>query len=908
MSETLQGMIGKSFEYEERVQVKSLTETISGTIAVFVGAANWGPVGVPTMVTSDFEGTFGTSVIKDDEADFSGLAATYTLEYAPYLWFTRVTNGLEEKATYNIVKDAVAAVIEGTDNLRDSTFVLYPADVTIYETDYTQNNLIELSVIDSANPTGTPVSTILDGTSSCTAVTSSAVFPDAQSDSSVVQTNGNYSVAAVMTFQIDSVDYRHIVSSEFVDGTRNPDTPDFLNLIVPLTGDYDSTYTGGNDAAATFSDTILNAAVEEVLVELVADNTGIAGNDIVLTGNVGGDDLDALISAWNSSNVGNEVSLAGTTLGTIVPGDGEIMQLSGGLDVLSWADYTPAAGVETYAERFVYALKKYVVEPKLTTTFTTLDSSEITAIADVLVTVDVDDNVVISSIKKGLVSVIKVFSIPKIFTATTSSPIVSTGTNTTTELVLAQINDDLPDGAIVYLDAEYYTFQLLATNAGIDYGVAILETDPDAANIYSDLGIEVTDITLGTDAIADAGTLTAAYSGSDGNTIQLTKYIKSDGYALSITFQGYAVATFFNYSYDTTSANFLGTLIANDDAAAAVVSLTVDADVEVMPSLPYGTITLGGGVSGLSSISDVKYNVALAEYKNIDLYTMDIICVSGHTSESVQDQIQAVCEYRKDCFGIIDAPETVAGIEALGGSPTNMIAWHNGLGDHGRDNALDSKYVCTYFPWMSIDDGTDDAESTWYAPSVRAVGAIAACDKIKGHKFAAPAGNLNAPITSINSLAQYMKEDDKQKVYADELDNNINPIVYTTTRGFFLDGQKNCEKEGTALSRLNVMRTNLYIKKRIYELTPNFFWKPLTQGTMDDLAYALRTIGTYLSSNEVQAMKTDFVVTVDSTINTEITEAQRGLIGIIEWTPIRSIEKIKIISVINDYSVTVTYA
>jgi hypothetical protein len=237
-----------------------------------------------------------------------------------------------------------------------------------------------------------------------------------------------------------------------------------------------------------------------------------------------------------------------------------------------------------------------------------------------------------------------------------------------------------------------------------------------------------------------------------------------------------------------------------------------------------------------------------------------------------------------------------------------MIQWHNGTGGYGRTKALDSKFVSTYFPWISIPDGTTDADSTWYAPSVRVVGTIAACDKSKGHRFAAPAGNVNAPISSINHLAHYLREDDKKRLYADELDNNINPLVYTTTRGFFIDGQKNCLKGGGASSRLNVLRTSLYIKKRIYELTPNFFWKPLTKGTMDDLAFVLRTIGTYLSSNEVQAIKPDFTVTVDQSVNTDTTEAQRGLIGVFEWTPVRSIEKIKVISIINDLKVTVTYA
>jgi hypothetical protein len=981
MAESLTGMIGKSFEYEERAKVKTVQDTITGTIGAFIGCATWGPINVPTQVT-DFESTFGTPLVKADGVDYSGQAAVHTLRYTPFCWFTRVTNGLENKAQYNIIKAAVPAQIEGTKDLQDVSYVVYEADTKIYATDYNKNNSLKFNVITPAG--SSPKDVVLDGTAGCTSIVSEVTLPTDQDyvsgkcGSSTVRGTWNYAIGDSLTFVIDGITYKYVVKQELADGSMDPDKPDFTNLLVPATGDYGSKYIGSVAIAASFngtfslpdtpaipaafSGTFLVGGVAGTSVEIEADVAGVAGNKTV-TGN-GTDTLTVLVGAGytivgdgtqipdngvqiaivggadivtNTSTsvsiLANTAGLAGNkvvtgngtdTLATLVgagytiTGDGtqivksgSTVNIAGGADAasLTWDAYVAATAVNTYKKRFIYAVKNHIIIPKLVSYFgSNLTTQERSDIADDLITI-VGNNISLNSIKKGLNSEIKIFSIPKIYTATSSNPLTSIGANTEFAAIQTAINTYLGADASVSLDESTYFFNFLSAKAGDTYGIEIVESDDGVDSLYASLGISASGIVYGTDAVADAGTFIAKYTGSEGNTITLTKTKESDGYSLAIYFQGYLVSSFYNYSYNVADANFLGKLIASDSSASKVISLEVPAGVTSIPSLAYGSFVLGGGTDGISPMpGETKYNGAIEEYKNVDLYVIDMIVVSGHTSQSVQSKLQEICEYRKDCFTVVDAPETVGGPQSVGGSVAAMIQWHNGTGGYGRTKALDSKFVSTYFPWISIPDGTTDADSTWYAPSVRVVGTIAACDKSKGHRFAAPAGNVNAPISSINHLAHYLREDDKKRLYADELDNNINPLVYTTTRGFFIDGQKNCLKGGGASSRLNVLRTSLYIKKRIYELTPNFFWKPLTKGTMDDLAFVLRTIGTYLSSNEVQAIKPDFTVTVDQSVNTDTTEAQRGLIGVFEWTPVRSIEKIKVISIINDLKVTVTYA
>lgn len=1098
-------ILGKGFEYEERTKIKRIQEVITGTITALVGGANWGPVGAPTLLFNDFSNTFGTPLTREDKADTSGLAADYALKYTPLCWYTRVSDGSEEIATYDIFKNAVAAQILGNKMLRDSKFIIY--DAVDPDSGAVQNNKLSFTVALPGGNTSN-VTTTLQATDGCPATESDQVFPAIATDSQGIQDSYNFGLGSIINFNIDDMSFKYNVRNEITDGLRNPDMPDFLNLMIPATGVYGSKYTeaavaayfsgtfalpdtdavrssfsgfitgmtltagfaeisktagnflsgdvigvanttynvtvvidgvshilsGNGTGAGTTLGAILvdlddaiklidadasiaiasgkikvtsgsvganssiaisptagdNAAFltaidasttivvtagaatdkpDPILVNITANVPGGANGNLTIMGNgtstiqqlldatpvdftvagglgaeilknntsitmAGGADVATHVSTAiiikhkTAGVIGNSVVLTGDGIKSVnelltsnlalVSGNGAQIVKSGTTISLSsglasgmgiWTSYTPAATVDTYAKRFAYALKKYVVVPKLMAAPSSLAEGAAKTRADLLVTTDVaGTKVIINSLKKGSASSVIIYSMPKIFNTTLAS-ISNRGTDTGIDSIISQINASInavqANSAVASIDTESYLFTFSAFAGGVDSGVQI---NPTINSLYSALGIVATDMVYGTDAVTDAGAFIAAYPGKDGNTIQISKAKTSGGYVLTISFQGYSVASFFNYSYKVSDSNFIGKLMAADTRCNKIVRLEVPAGMTDMPELAYGTITLAGGTSGVAVISDSSYNFSLDEYKNLDLYNVDVLCVSGHTSQSIQDKIQEVCEYRRDCFAIIDAPEDVAGTAKNGGSIYRMIDWHNGVGDTGRTKKLTSKFVSTYFPWISIPDGTVNAESNWYAPSVRVLGAIANCDKINYHKFSAPAGSLNTPLNNINALAQYTREDEKAKMYADELNNNINPLVYTTSRGFFIDGQKNCERGGAAISRLNVLRTSLYIKKRIYEMTPNYFWKPLNKRTQDEFAEELKKIGDYLSSSEINAIKGDFNVVCDATVNTETIEAKRGLIGVFEWTPVRSIEKIKVISIIRDLAVDVTFA
>ena len=836
MAETVSDILGKGFKYEERDIVQQLTETVTGTIGAFVGAANWGPVNIPTMVLNDFPTYFGTPVTKSSECDSSGLAASYMLNFAPYCWFTRVTDGSDSAAQFSIFKQAQIASIIGTTNISGKTS-------TIYGVGAQQNNLFAINV------NGVTKTIQIPATVACPVVNSnigSSSYPSTPKVSvvgtpTVASTLWNLVAgASYLHFMIDNLEYRYTVQDEYAAGGRDANKPDFLNLVVPVSGA-----------------------------------------------------IDAI--KYSSAFITSVVAVGANPAG-------------------SWDSYAPTANMTTFIQRYIYALVNFVIVPQYMAANTSATLAQAQAYAASVVSADANNGIVLHSTLTGSASFIQVINIPLIFDA--SGVIISRGTDNSALDVIAAVDKYFKTQSIsatAYMNANNQ-MQIDTLTAGSTKSLQLIATTPASANLYAWLGLSVMDsANIGVDSINNGGTFLAAYSGADGNTIAFDVEPYQGGTLMTMFFRNNKIGSFFNYSLNTGDPNFIGNLINRDTTVSKYVRfitplLSTGASVTSIPPFANGITYLVGGKSGASShIQDIMYNGALDAYRNVDLYNADIFCVSGHTSQSVQDQIASVCAYRKDCFGIVDPPESAAGVLS---TPQDMIDWHNGNNSQwfGRNAKLDSEYLATYYPWISINDGTVNAQSTYYAPSVRVMGAFGYCDKLIGNKFAAVAGDTKAPLTGVNSLAVYVREDQKQGMYADELGNSINPIVYTTTRGFFIDGQKNTDRNFGAISRLNVMRTSLYIKKTLYDIAPSYFWSPLNKNTMDAMKEQLTNMCVYLSSSTVNAIKGDYKIICDASVNSPEVEAEFGLVAVVQWTPIRSIEKIKIISVINDAKVTVKYA
>jgi len=431
--------------------------------------------------------------------------------------------------------------------------------------------------------------------------------------------------------------------------------------------------------------------------------------------------------------------------------------------------------------------------------------------------------------------------------------------------------------------------------------------DNDAAYDYTDI------VYAGEAASLNMGTLTAKYTGTDGNNIKMIKGSSNGIPYMEFWNDTSLIARITNYSSTVAANTFFGTLINNDTRLQNYVTYTlpVGSPTTIDP-IPDGTYQLNGGTSGISNaVTDAQYSAALNEYKNMDIFDVDMLCVTGNSTAIVIAKIQEICEYRKDCFGVVDPPETVAG--KLLGSIDQMIYWHNGDLPSILNMTLDSKYLVTYFPWVLVDTASTVTSEQWMPPSRVAVPAIVAVDR-EFNQYTPAAGKF-APLANVNDIAIYLTEEDKGRAYDDNIGNNINPIVYTNKQGFFIDGQKTTQRTKNAYNRIGVMRVSLFMKRMLMNIVPDFFYLPITKDTRDEFeAVIKKDIITPLIN--AQAIKPEEGIDKDWAVITDpamidadpaIIEASSGMISMIVWTPIKKIEKIKVISVMRDTQVIVQF-
>ena len=404
----------------------------------------------------------------------------------------------------------------------------------------------------------------------------------------------------------------------------------------------------------------------------------------------------------------------------------------------------------------------------------------------------------------------------------------------------------------------------------------------------------------GTD-LTNVGNFVAYYAGIDGDTIKFVKSTTLSGLnKLEIYFRNKRLATYQGYSVVSTSPSYIFNAMRDNAAINKIIDFDSSTHVSG-EEFPEGITQFTGGNSGLIGITDTDYTAAVEEYKNIDIYNFDIIDVPGNTSVAVEDMLQEVCEYRKDCYSPVDTPYGLVSNVTKNTQP--LIDWHNGQAIGVREKPLDSKYMFIYWPWLNIDvNGTTE----WHAPSTRVIRMFCESDKIIGGKYGAPAGVTRGKLKEVNDIEVKLLEEARNEIYADEYGNRINPITYTTDDGFFVDGQKSSLNDATnPLNRINVVKTSLFLKKQIQKFVKFFYFEPNDPDSWNDFSTRIKEVVDFMIA--AREIRNDGiykpVIKSDSSTNPLAVTADQGMIAIIEYYPIKTIEKVKVMATIKDQQV-----
>ena len=489
------------------------------------------------------------------------------------------------------------------------------------------------------------------------------------------------------------------------------------------------------------------------------------------------------------------------------------------------------------------------------------------------------------------------------------------GANNVSDLTIATVN---ADGYLV----------LTSPGNGSNFALYIL-----TANGNSLFGFSNGATNQGVDGLT-IGTFRAKYRGTEGNLITVVFSNTSSTFdnLCEIFFKGSLIASIRGYNFNSNDLNnYLPYIIRDSSAIAEVLAYDHNKTFTVFneddDSLSIGTVipgvttsnpigdgvyVLSGGTDGADSIdAGLDLIPQIKAMNNDDIYSFDIVAAPGYVEQSVQKAlVEDVCEYRKDCFTVLDMPDF--------GNPSaavdRAINWINGK-HISRSEKLNSIYAAVYFPWVKLKKTTYNSDMSINtdlidnSPVSRVLGMISRNDSLTNSIVRAPAGVQRGTLDDIEGLKQNLSAKEKDLLYGDVYDNCINPIMYSTTYSWFVNGQKTALRKNsrgnlTSLSRINVMRTGLYIKREISKIIPRFFHQPNDDVTRKDFVTSISLIMDFLI--QARAIETDVLIKCDDNNNPAEVTNNNGLIAEIEFTPIKTVERIKVFTNIKERKTTIT--
>lgn len=225
----------------------------------------------------------------------------------------------------------------------------------------------------------------------------------------------------------------------------------------------------------------------------------------------------------------------------------------------------------------------------------------------------------------------------------------------------------------------------------------------------------------------------------------------------------------------------------------------VDPDAVIVPAF-VKEVPLLGGSSGVFSTTE-KYKAIVNAWElyrdrsgiDVSLLVNDGYVLKNNTS--VQAKMLEIAEARRDCFCLFDVPMTETEYEDAADWRKNIQGFNSYRGA-----------ICA--PWIRTYDAIQGRANFVMCPSAYVAKIMGTNDP-----WVAPAGLnrgvLTSSIVSPTGLTQYYDDVTGGILYTD---NQINCIIRNPGAGYVNWGQRTCQAKPSALDRINVARTVIYIE------------------------------------------------------------------------------------------------
>lgn len=202
---------------------------------------------------------------------------------------------------------------------------------------------------------------------------------------------------------------------------------------------------------------------------------------------------------------------------------------------------------------------------------------------------------------------------------------------------------------------------------------------------------------------------------------------------------------------------------------------------------------LTGGTNGTSGyVSDGNIILAYDLFLNKVDEPLDLLSASGYCSRPIQNNIIAICESRRDCFGILNIP--------YGFDPEDAVTFKKSL--------TATTYAGIYYNWFKYYDPVTNTP-VYLPPAIQVTGLFVKNDYI-GEAWTAPAGYERCALIEVESLESKLDDGDLDTLYM----NSINPIT-NQEDGPVIWGIKTLYSAQSAFSKINIRRLLLKLEKDI---------------------------------------------------------------------------------------------
>ena len=309
--------------------------------------------------------------------------------------------------------------------------------------------------------------------------------------------------------------------------------------------------------------------------------------------------------------------------------------------------------------------------------------------------------------------------------------------------------------------------------------------------------------------------------------------------------------------------------------------------------------------SELDNNSVISYRNAVKLMTDEMIVTSNVLVVPGIRDSLITDYAaERVKEYGKAIY-LMDIPHYTKSNERIFTSARGLSTGNPDVDLTSSvfdTRELNSSYVATYFPDVTIGDAGDDPtaaatsrRSIKVPSSIVALGALARTDAA-GTPWFAPAGFSRGSLSNVRTLDVRLSAGDRDVLY----EARINPVANFPNNQFVIFGQKTTQIARTALDRVNVRRLMIKIKSDIQRIAQGLLFE------QNDAATRNRFINA--ASNRLQQIRIgqgieDFRVIMDDTNNSEEDVDNNRLNGRIIVVPTRAVEYIAMDFVITNSGV-----